>query len=669
MIRGFGNRPVQAKLAYIVMAICSFLVIFMAICFIIDKVYSFRRDMVENLAILANTIGKNSTAALVFDDPLTAEDTLSALKAAPYVKCATIFRNDGTVFARYSRQGKGLEEIDYLMKKKLLAQAMAVKSGGKVHNFNDGYLSLASPIMLDKKRLGFLAIKADLGRLYNRLIISILIVIVLICALGLLAQVVSVRLHRFIAWPLFELLKTMETVKRKQKFSVRVKKLNDDEFGSLTDSFNSMLAEIEKRDEKLAQYQNQLEEQVEDRTRELVRSNEQLKKEVAERKIIQGQLARAQRMEAIGTLAAGVAHDLNNILSGIVSYPELLLMRISKEHELYGPLCTIQASGKKAAAIVQDLLTLSRRGVTAMEVVNLEKVLDEYLDSPECRKMLDLHPHVKIVKDLKPGIMQIMGSELHLGKTIMNLVINAAEAMRAPGEVVVRLENCYLDTPVPGYGKVNEGYYVLLTVRDTGQGIDEEDLEFIFEPFYTKKKMGLSGTGLGMTVVWGTVQDHKGYINVVSRPGEGTIFSLYFPATMEEKKDIPVIDGELYRGQGESILVVDDVEEQRLIATDILKELGYNAVAVSSGEEAVIYVQQNNVDLLILDMIMDPGIDGLETYRRVLQHRPRQRAIIASGYTDFARIKEARKLGLIIYLRKPYTMSNISRVVREELER
>jgi len=215
---------------------------------------------------------------------------------------------------------------------------------------------------------------------------------------------------------------------------------------------------------------------------------------------------------------------------------------------------------------------------------------------------------------------------------------------------------------------VEEGDYVVLEVADTGIGISSQDISKIFEPFYTKKKMGRSGTGLGMAVVYGTVLDHKGYIEVQSKKGKGTVFTLYFPVT---KKDITKVDTNMpisdYKGDGQSILVIDDVKEQRDIASSMLSQLGYAVNAVSSGEEAIKYMSDNTADLLVLDMIMDPGIDGLDTYKKILDLHPKQKVILASGYSETERVKKALNLGAGKYIKKPYTVKDISVAVMEEL--
>ena len=381
-------------------------------------------------------------------------------------------------------------------------------------------------------------------------------------------------------------------------------------------------------------------------------------------------LARAKKMEALGTLAGGVAHDLNNVLSGIVSYPDLLLMDIPEDSPLKEPILTIQRSGKRATSIVQDLLTLARRGIVTTQVMNLNQIIESYLNSPECETLQEFHPDVKIESDLESDLLNILGSPVHLSKSVMNLVSNAAESMPDGGNVFISTKNKYIDKPIRGYDDIKEGDYVVMTVSDGGIGISSYDIEKIFEPFYTKKKMGRSGTGLGMAVVWGTVKDHKGYIDVLSTEGKGSTFSLYFPVTRNEivRKEEAIIIEE-YMGNGETILVVDDIKEQRVIASRILKRLGYSVATASGGEEAIVYMSDNSADLLVLDMIMDPGIDGLDTYRKILELHSDQKAIIASGFSETVRVREAQKLGAGKYIKKPYTLEKIGLAVKDELEK
>jgi len=396
----------------------------------------------------------------------------------------------------------------------------------------------------------------------------------------------------------------------------------------------------------------------------------ELKRAEQETRDLEARLQRAQKMEAIGTLAGGVAHDLNNILSGIVSYPELLLMDIPPDSPHRKPILTIQKSGERAAAIVQDLLTLARRGVVTTKVTNLNAIIGEYLKSPEFENLKTYHPDVQVKSDLNTNLMNILGSPVHLSKTVMNLVTNAAEAISNVGEIIISTENRHVDKSLNGYDKIRQGDYVTLRVSDTGIGIPSKDLERIFEPFYTKKVMGKSGTGLGMAVVWGTVKDHKGYIDVKSVEGKGTTFTLYFPVIRQELPgDESAFSIQDIMGKGETILVVDDVETQREIASEMLTKLGYSVASVSNGEEAVDYMKNHSADLLVLDMIMEPGMDGLDTYKKILELHPNQKAIITSGYSETDRVKEAQRLGATSYVKKPYLLDKIGKVVRYELDK
>ena len=441
------------------------------------------------------------------------------------------------------------------------------------------------------------------------------------------------------------------------------------------DFLQAQLLENEKK--KVTEINSELETRVKERTAQLLETNQELIQEIKERKraekdrrYLEAQLQKSQKMEAIGTLAGGVAHDLNNILSGLVSYPELLLMDLPEKSPLRQPILTIKESGRKAAAIVQDLLTLARRGVSVTEVMNLNQLIEQYIKSPENQKIFEYHCGIEVDTRLETNLFNIQGSPVHLSKTIMNLVSNAAEAMPTGGKIKITTENKYIDRSMNGYEAVEEGDYVTLRISDTGIGISQEDIDRIFEPFYTKKTMGRSGTGLGMAVVWGTVKDHNGYIDVQSELGEGSTFTLYFPATrkklVEESLSVSAAD---YQGQGESILVIDDIREQREIASEMLKKLGYQVVSVSSGEEALSYLKENDADLLLLDMIMQPGMDGLDTYKEIIKYRPEQRAVIASGFSESSRVKAAQKMGAGPYIKKPYSFEKIGLAIKGELSK
>lgn len=378
-------------------------------------------------------------------------------------------------------------------------------------------------------------------------------------------------------------------------------------------------------------------------------------------------LARSRKMESLGLLAGGVAHDLNNVLSGIVSYPELLLIDLPEDSKLRKPIETIRESGQRAVDIVQDLLTVARGVAIPRQPVNINDLIEDYLRSPEFEQIRKHYPAVDVETALASDLFSVNGSPVHIGKVIMNIVSNAAESIETRGCVTLATANRYLDRPLSGYDQVAVGEYVVLSVSDDGSGISAEDLKRIFEPFYTRKVMGKSGTGLGLAVVWNIMLDHKGYIDVLTG-AKGTTFELYFPATRDA---LPVkalaAARESFRGRGETILVVDDIESQRDISCRMLDMLGYQTHAVASGEEAVDYLKTHTVDLVLLDMIMDPGINGRETYEKIVGIHPHQKAVIVSGFAQTEDVLEAQRLGAGPYLKKPVTLEKLGRAVKYEL--
>ncbi len=388
----------------------------------------------------------------------------------------------------------------------------------------------------------------------------------------------------------------------------------------------------------------------------------------AENRKLQEQLLRSKKMEAMGLMAGGVAHDLNNILSAIVGYPDILLDNPELSNAVRKGLETIKKSGERAAAVVSDLLTIARGVAVGKTTVNLNDIIRDYLRSPEHLSASGAHPAVSVALDLDGDLLNLKGSTIHLKKTLMNLIGNALEAVEGAGFVTIRTRNQYLDHPLRSYDRIHVGEYVVLSVADDGPGIDRADLERIFEPFYTRKVMGRSGTGLGLAVVWNVVHDHEAYIDVASEPA-GTTFGIYFPA-VRDKTDAAAeaIKKSSLRGHGQRILAVDDEEMQRDIISRMLTSLGYRVETAASGEEAVAHMRDHAADLIVLDMIMPPGINGRETYARIKALHPGQKAVIASGFAESEDVKQAQELGAGRFIQKPYTLEKLGAAVKAELE-
>ncbi|MCP4343194.1 MAG: response regulator [Desulfobulbaceae bacterium] len=396
----------------------------------------------------------------------------------------------------------------------------------------------------------------------------------------------------------------------------------------------------------------------------------QLTQRIDERDRMAEKLRRSQKMEAIGTMASGVAHDLNNILSGIVTYPELLRKGLPVDSNLAGPLKLIEQAGKRAAAVVSDLLTLARNSASVKEACDINMLIRDLINSPEWNNIVTQHSQVDIKVNLNATLPMIYCSQTHIRKCLMNLLLNGLEATSPKGTVTISTEN------IPRNGsrekKNSPGFEqqdILITVIDDGQGISPEHINHIFEPFYTTKKMGKSGSGLGLSVVWNTIEEHEGAITVANT-NPGVVFKLKFPVTKRE------LSGELkptslalasYKGTG-SILVVDDEPHLREIASEIVKNLGYMVTAVTSGEEALAHIAKCPADIVLLDMVLGDGIGGHQTYQKMIELNPRQKAVIVSGYSTNEDVRKTLKLGACSFVKKPYTIEQLSRAIKDCLE-
>ncbi|ROQ92075.1 CHASE4 domain-containing protein [Desulfosoma caldarium] len=391
--------------------------------------------------------------------------------------------------------------------------------------------------------------------------------------------------------------------------------------------------------------------------------------DLRQQKALEAQLDRAKKLETVGLVAGGVAHDLNNLLTSLVGYPDMLLRRLPPDHALYQPLNRIRDAGLKASAIVQDLLTLARRGVKSMEDIDVGDVVREFLSSAEYAALCRTHVRVRFKTKVEGRRLCCRGSRPHLEKALANLVRNAAEAIADTGTVTVGLQVVQLNEPYTGFETIPPGRWICLSVEDTGSGISQEDLPHIFEPFYTKKKMGGSGTGLGMTIVWHAVKDMGGFVDVVSMPGEGTSVRLYLPEAEPPaetaRSPMPAV---LPRGSGEKVLVVEDMDDQRDLVKTLLTDLGYEVTCASSGVQAIRLAADQQFDLLVLDMRLEDDLDGLQVYQEFLKRRADQKAIIVSGDVSKDRLAAAEALGISHFMAKPYTMEKLAKIVYAALQ-
>ncbi len=395
--------------------------------------------------------------------------------------------------------------------------------------------------------------------------------------------------------------------------------------------------------------------------------------------VLQEQLARAERMKSIGVLAGGVAHDLNNILGPLVALPEFILQdvkdnlspRADQLDQVAKKLEMMEASALRAASVVRDLLAVSRRGHYKRVALDINKLTCMDLAAAGMSGLQAAYPHVTFTAQLSKEPLIVLGSEDHLCRVVDNLLRNAADAIEQQGTVTVKTEKRHLYLPHEGFQTVPVGEYAVLEVVDTGSGIAPEIINRILEPFYSQKqKTERSGSGLGLSIVSGIIDDHEGYLDVISAEGRGTTMCVYLRLTgaPEEKKGKEGI--EPVHGSGH-VLVVDDEPGQRFLASNSLRRLGYTVdlaehgrIATQMFQKAKEDVEDLPYDLVLLDMIMEPDFDGLDTLRAIKALYPRQRVLIVSGHAENDRLAAALALDAQ-WLAKPYTINDLANAVAE----
>lgn len=389
-------------------------------------------------------------------------------------------------------------------------------------------------------------------------------------------------------------------------------------------------------------------------------------RDISERKKLQAQLQQAHKMEAVGTLAGGVAHDFNNIIQIITGYAQLLMRENETNSPSYNKLSNIQDACRRAKELVQQLLLFSRKMETAKKPIDVNREIEQ------AGKVLErtIPKMVDIKLKLQEGLWSVNADPVQIEQIMLNLGKNAADAMPDGGKLLITTGNKTLDEKqvqnIPG---AEPGQYVVLTVSDTGHGMKKEIVEKIFEPFFTNKEIG-QGTGLGLASVYGIVKSHHGYILCNSKVNQGTDFQIYLPA-IEHAAAIESSPPAEPAPQGgvETILLVDDEEQIRHVAAQMLIEFGYTVLTASNGEEALeIYTPKKDViDLIILDINM-PGMGGIQCLRELKNIDPLIKVVIASGYTAEGRVRDALEAGGSAYVGKPYIIRELLSKVRDVLD-
>ncbi len=476
---------------------------------------------------------------------------------------------------------------------------------------------------------------------------------IILCSIVLF--ILSILISNLIILPVENIKNFIVKLKKEPLANEKLILKRNDEIRILANAINEFIQRINQQREHLIELNKKLKQDIEKRIK-------------AEKDVLKKQqiIERLKRMESLALLAGGVAHDLNNILSGIIAYPELLLLNNNLSEKQRKIIEKIKNAGEKASKVVSDLLNVTRSIHFESEIIDINELISEFLKSPEFKQILPENKDIKVETNLEKNIYKIKGSKLHLTKALMNLISNAIDAIEKTGEVEISTMNVNLTSSISGFMEIPKGEYAVIKIADTGKGIPQDKIDRIFEPFYTTKVMGKSGTGLGLFIVWNTVKSHNGYIDVKSVENKGTEFILYFPKTDKLKdSDSKFIDEKLIKGNKEKIVVIEDEKEQQQVFFDILSSLNFTPIIFEKGEDAIEYLKTSSAFLIILDLILLKGIDGLTTANEILKINPLQKILVVTGFTDEKMLKKLTKMNIKKILPKPFSIYSLSQAIKE----
>ncbi|MBN1983574.1 MAG: response regulator [Chitinivibrionales bacterium] len=387
-------------------------------------------------------------------------------------------------------------------------------------------------------------------------------------------------------------------------------------------------------------------------------------------KQLQQYLVRAKKMESLGMLAGSVAHDLNNILSGIILYPELLLQNVTMSQSIRKDLEMIRTAGQRAAEVVDDLLNTTRCIVAKKQVINLNTAIREFLLSIEFNHLVQTYPHIHFSINLDPSLHVVKASINHIKKAVMNLVNNAFESIEKCGRVSITTYNIAYSEPRFGFERIEQGAYAVIVVSDTGIGISKNALDRIFQPFYTTKVMGRSGTGLGLTIVQNIVHDHNGFLDV-SSGDHGTSFELILPAVHYKVRRECTMNHSLsqYRGGGQRVIIIDDEPGHRELLCRVLQSLDYVTEAVATMADAQELLKNKESHLILLDVLVPSLLESPDTVNAAAIHAmfPGKKVVFMSSSEQTTSVKTLAHEVSGLYLRKPFTTEQIARTLKRAL--
>jgi signal transduction histidine kinase/ActR/RegA family two-component response regulator len=650
-MRFFRNMPVKKKLTIVIMLPSLLILLFGSSVFFIRDMASFRHQQSQQLTTLAKLLGSSCTPALLRQNHREAVKILGGLGSKPNILFAGLYDETGQLFAHYQRADRiGLP-----------SPPPERRSGTYSEQ---GNLLIFETLSGPDHPLGRIFLRYDLS--YGRSLRQYATIFGIILALAIgAAFILAWRLQFLLSAPIANLTEVAEEIFQKNDYSLRAQKYSDDELGVFASRFNAMLAQIEIQAADRRQYSERLEEKVAQRTAELKRINQNLRQEISERKRqakerrkLEAQFQQTQKLESLGVLAGGIAHDFNNLLMVILGNTDLALLELEEEQMVYDNVKDIKTAALRATELAKQMLAYSGHGKFVIQSTNLNEIVESM--SQLLRSSIGRKTELKT--RFAPDLPHIQADTTQLHQIIMNLITNASEAIGDnSGSINVTTGAQYCSQEDLAKTWLNEelpaGTYVYLQVTDTGSGMDKETLIKIFDPFFTTK---FTGRGLGLAAVLGIVRGHHGALTVTSRPGQGTQFTVYFPASHQASPPpSPTRQPAPWQSEG-TILLVDDVRAVRTVAGKMLQHLGFTVIMARDGQEALEKYRANGADItaVLLDMKM-PHMSGPEVFREIRRINPEACVILSSGHKKMDATSTLTGEGLAGFIQKPYRINTL----------
>ncbi|MBP1628478.1 MAG: multi-sensor hybrid histidine kinase [Holophagaceae bacterium] len=639
-----AQTSIRQKLMRLTVVSAGIALLFASIAFVSYEVFAYRRTMLREIQLIADMVETSSLAALAFEDAQQAEAALKTVQSNPDIVSAFLFTEKGHLLAGYQRNDTPPVPIPS-------------DPGRDRMSLKGGNFLMVRTLHLKDRRIGTLYLTAQMSGLLRQFAWTAAVVLAIACVSFALAIAVFKRLQKVIERPMEQLAETARAVSRNHNYGLRVRPEGIDELGLLMADFNEMLAEIEHRDEELNHYREHLEAMVQART-------EQLERDMTERKQLEKQLFRAQRLDSLGTLAGGVAHDLNNVLSPILLSVETL-RKLCPDPKGQRMLSILEGAAQRGRDIVKQILTFARGSDGERTLIDIRHTVRETLSIIQQTFPKSVAVNCEMAQEVWP----ILGDSTQIHQLILNLCLNARDAMSGGGTLTLRVQGQTLDENyVRLHLDAKVGHYVLISVEDSGHGMTTETLERIFEPFFTTKEVG-KGTGLGLSTVHAIIRGHGGFVTCYSEVGRGTTFNIFLPAAEHlDSRVLASIDDPLPQGQGQLVLVVDDENFIREATCQTLESFGYRVQTAADGQEALeLYASLGEEVAVVLTDMMMPNLDGTLTIQGLRRLNPTLRIIAASGIHRAPNPEGNPAFEPNAFLAKPFTANTLLKTLHQVL--